>query len=89
MNAVLQLLLAVLGAAAAPDSGFAAVAAAALVALAVVAVALHAVGIRAGGGRSSAHPHTSIDVSAPLSQSDPDAAGHARPRAPGLAASAA
>ena len=31
----------------------------------------------------------SIDVSAPLAQSDPDADGHPRSRAPGLAATAA
>jgi hypothetical protein len=34
-------------------------------------------------------PRRSIDVSALLAQSDPDAAGHPRSRAPGFAASAA
>lgn len=38
---------------------------------------------------SFAHPTRAIDISSPLAQSDPDAAGHARPRAPGGAASAA
>jgi hypothetical protein len=42
-------------------------------------------------GRSStgAHPRRGIDVSTPLAQSDPDAAGHPRPRAPGIVATAA
>lgn len=34
-------------------------------------------------------PHSAVDISVLLAQSDPDAAGHPRPRAPGLAASAA
>lgn len=29
------------------------------------------------------HPRRSIDISSPLTQSDPDASGHPRPRAPG------
>jgi hypothetical protein len=35
---------------------------------------------------TSVHPRRGIDLSAPLAQSDPDAAGHARPRAPGSVA---
>ncbi|MFT4258367.1 DUF6412 domain-containing protein [Microbacterium sp.] len=31
------------------------------------------------------HPLRAIDAGAPLAQSDPDAAGHPRPRAPGAA----
>jgi hypothetical protein len=38
---------------------------------------------------SPAHPARAIDISSPLAQSDPDASGHPRPRAPGFAASAA
>ncbi|MBT2473775.1 hypothetical protein J7E68_04095 [Microbacterium sp. ISL-103] len=34
---------------------------------------------------SAAHPLRAIDVSTLLAQSDPDAAGHPRPRAPGVA----
>lgn len=34
------------------------------------------------------HPLRAIDVGALLSQSDPDAAGHPRPRAPGVATAA-
>lgn len=89
IGAVLQLLFAVLGVAQAPDSGLAALAAVAVAAIAVAAITLHAVGVPLLTGRSSAHPRTSIDASAPLAQSDPDAAGHTRSRAPGLAASAA
>lgn len=55
-----------------------------LILLAVVAVT-HA----GPGGASPPHPRRAIDASAPLAQSDPDAPGHPRPRAPQLAASAA
>ena len=89
MGALLQLLFAVLGVAQAPDSGLAALAVVAVAAIAVAAIALHMAGLPLLSGRSTAHPRTSIDVSAPLDQSDPDAAGHTRPRAPGLAAQAA
>lgn len=34
---------------------------------------------------ASVHPRRSIDISSPLTQSDPDASGHPRPRAPGHA----
>lgn len=34
------------------------------------------------------HPWRAIDVSTLLAQSDPDAAGHPRPRAPGVATAA-
>ncbi|QIG39888.1 hypothetical protein G5T42_10660 [Microbacterium sp. 4R-513] len=55
-----------------------------LVLLSVVAVA-HA----APGGASPPHPRRAIDASVLLAQSDPDAPGHPRPRAPQSAASAA
>ncbi|MDQ1083676.1 MULTISPECIES: DUF6412 domain-containing protein [Microbacterium] len=60
------------------------VAAAIVTTAAVVLLALPALS-------SSASPPAPrpIDPSAPLAQSDPDAAGHSRPRAPGAAASAA
>ena len=70
--------------AAAPEQGLVAFAAVALAALAA-----HAVALPAASGRSVAHPRRSIDESAPLTQSDPDAAGHSRPRAPGRAVPAA
>lgn len=40
------------------------------------------------GGTSPPHPRRAIDASSPLTQSDPDAPGHARPRAPQSVASA-
>jgi hypothetical protein len=40
-------------------------------------------------GKSSPGAERAIDVSVPVAQSDPDAAGHPRSRAPGSAASAA
>ena len=75
--------------AAAPDQGLLAFAAVAITALAVMALAAHALGLPASSGRSVAHPRRSIDASAPLTQSDPDAEGHPRPRAPGHALLAA
>ncbi len=43
----------------------------------------------AAGGSAPPHPRRAIDASAPLLQSDPDAPGHPRPRAPQSAAPAA
>lgn len=50
-----------------------------------IAVALSLVPAREG---SAPHPLRAIDVSTLLAQSDPDAAGHPRPRAPGAAVAA-
>lgn len=87
----LQLLLAALGLVATSDLGSIG---ALGVTVALVSAALLLAAVRApalpGSTRSSPpHPARAIDVSSPLSQSDPDASGHSRPRAPGLAASAA
>ena len=58
------------------------------VAVAVLAVATLVVAITVGvvrsGQGSSPHPLRAIDPSVFLPQSDPDAAGHPRPRAPGV-----
>jgi hypothetical protein len=89
IGTVLRLVLEVLGAATVPEQTALAVAVAAVAAVVVVAVALAAVGLPVSAAGSSPHPRRAIDVSAQLTQSDPDAPGHARPRAPGLAASAA
>ncbi|TQJ31257.1 DUF6412 domain-containing protein [Microbacterium sp. SLBN-146] len=43
---------------------------------------------RAPGGTSPPHPQRAIDISSPLTQSDPDAPGHPRPRAPQFVATA-
>ncbi|MGO1508909.1 MAG: DUF6412 domain-containing protein [Microbacterium sp.] len=86
---LMQLMLSALGLVAIPDLASLDLAALTLavalltVATLVVAIALGVV--RAGQG-SAAHPLRAIDPSTLLSQSDPDAAGHPRPRAPGVVA---
>ncbi len=57
----------------------------ALLALATLTIAV-ALSLVPPGHASTAHPLRAIDVSTLLAQSDPDAAGHPRPRAPGVAA---
>ncbi len=59
----------------------------ALVALATLTIAL-ALTLAPSADRDAPHPLRAIDVGALLSQSDPDAAGHPRPRAPGVAVAA-
>lgn len=86
---LLRLLLSVLGATTATESTALALAAAALATVALLALALCAVELPASAIGSLPHPRRAIDVSTLLAQSDPDAPGHPRPRAPGLAASAA
>jgi hypothetical protein len=56
---------------------------------AVVIVLLQAVGSPRSVAASLACPGRAIDVSVAVAQSDPDAAGHPRSRAPGVAAPAA
>ncbi|GMM97104.1 MULTISPECIES: DUF6412 domain-containing protein [Microbacterium] len=55
----------------------------------VVIVLLRAAGSPRSIRASLARPARAIGVSATVAQSDPDAAGHPRSRAPGIAASAA
>ena len=86
---VLRLLLEILGATAVPEPAALAFAAAAVAAVAVLALALAAFELPASAIGSSPHPRRAIDVSVRLTQSHPDAPGHARPRAPGLGVSAA
>jgi hypothetical protein len=83
---LLQTLLVAAGLTAAPEPGALALAAITVAAAALIVVALHAAAGPAASGRSVTHPRTAIDPSAPLLQSDPDAPGHPRPRAPQLAA---
>lgn len=82
-----QLMLSALGLLNIPDLAtldFAALSLAlALLAVATVVVAI-VLGIVQPGQGSSPHPLRAIDASVLLSQSDPDAAGHPRPRAPGV-----
>ncbi len=91
LNAALHLVLATAHLAAAPDlTTVGAIGIAlALVAATLVVAAILVVAVPATSNSSPAHPARAIDVSSPLAQSDPDASGHPRPRAPGLAASAA
>jgi len=87
---LLQALLVALGAVPLPDAltaGGVLGVAAVLVATTVLVVAL-AVLMPRFGIRSAPHPRRAIDVSTLLAQSDPDAAGHPRPRAPGVAPAA-
>ncbi|MFD5226398.1 DUF6412 domain-containing protein [Microbacterium sp. NPDC058342] len=87
IGSLLQLLLAALGAVPLPaglSAGGALGMAALFVAVAVIAIALSAV-TPIPGLRSAPHPRRAIDPSTLLAQSDPDADGHPRPRAPGVA----
>lgn len=56
----------------------------ALIALTTLTIAV-ALSVAPPMPRSAPHPLRAIDASALLGQSDPDAAGHPRPRAPGVA----
>lgn len=87
----LNLLLVTAEIALAPDGGAspAPLIALALAAAVVMTVGLAVVMFRLLSGAPPARPTRPIDPSAPLAQSDPDAAGHPRPRAPGHAALAA
>ncbi len=82
MIALLDLLLACAELALAPGGGAPLLAIVLAAAIAVTAVVLLAVlpALVAGSAPPAPRP---IDPSAPLAQSHPDAAGHARPRAPG------
>ena len=88
LSTSLQLMLTALGVVPAPLSGMPLEGmlgiAAILVALAVLALAI-AVAAPQTGIRSAPHPRRAIDVSTRLAQSHPDADGHPRPRAPGVA----
>lgn len=72
----------------ASDAGTLGVAAVVVAVVVAIAVVL-AVTRSTPALRSGPHPRRAIDASSPLAQSDPDAAGHSRSRAPGQAVSAA
>jgi len=85
---LMQLFLSALGLVAMPDMASLDLAALTLAMAVLTVVALVIVitlGIARAGHGSSPHPLRAIDPSTLLSQSDPDAAGHPRPRAPGVA----
>ncbi len=87
----LNLLLVATELALVPDAGSAPapLLALALAAAVVVAVAIAVIVFRLSAGPPPIRATRPIDPSAALAQSDPDAAGHPRPRAPGRAAPAA
>lgn len=82
-------LLAVLVAAGSTDAVTTGALALALAAVAVTVALVVAVASLSHAPGLLTRPRAQIDPSALVSQSDPDAAGHSRPRAPGAAASAA
>lgn len=85
ISTLLQLMLATFGAVPLPDGVFGV--AAVILALAVLALAV-ALAAPHSGIRLSMRPGGAIDASVLLAQSDPDADGHPRPRAPGVALAA-
>lgn len=60
-----------------------------IAAIATLAVIARLMRLDASGSDTGIDPEGSLGVAAPPAQSDPDAAGHARPRAPGVAATVA
>lgn len=91
MTAGLHLLLSALGVVGTAELGSVGAfgVAIAVVSAAAVLVSLLALILPSAGIASPARAARAIDISSPLSQSDPDASGHPRPRAPGFAAPAA
>ncbi|MGM7698712.1 DUF6412 domain-containing protein [Microbacterium sp. A84] len=85
---LMQLMLSALGLFNMPDLATLDLAALSLAVALLAVTALivaYAFGLVQPGQGSSPHPLRAIDLSVLLSQSDPDAAGHPRPRAPGVA----
>lgn len=72
-----------------PHDGIVLTATMLLVAAAIVAIAALVADATGRLDTSTTHPMRAMDISSPLAQSDPDASGHPRPRAPGSAATAA
>ncbi|TDL44052.1 DUF6412 domain-containing protein [Microbacterium oleivorans] len=86
----LRLVLEVFGLLATVDSSMSgSTLAVALLALAVLTLALLATAVHAATRGSAPHPTRRIELTAPLAQSDPDAAGHVRRRGPGQVTAAA
>jgi len=83
---MLSIVLTALGLVSVPDAAALGLAIA-LVAVTALTLAM-VLSLHQATGSSAPHPWRAIDVSTLLSQSDPDAAGHPRPRAPGVATAA-
>ncbi|WEK60825.1 MAG: DUF6412 domain-containing protein [Candidatus Microbacterium colombiense] len=79
---MLSVILTALGLVSAPDAAALGLAIA-LVAVTALTLAL-VIGLHQVSSGTAPHPWRAIDVSTVLTQSDPDAAGHPRPRAPGV-----
>ncbi len=88
VDALLRTILVVVGALSAPDTTGIAVAAVAVATICLIAALRSGLPL-APSGVSLARPRGAIPPSVLVAQSDPDARGHARPRAPGHAAAAA
>ncbi|MEV7800231.1 DUF6412 domain-containing protein [Microbacterium foliorum] len=80
---MLGFVAAALGIIAVPDAAALGVAIA-LIALTTLTIAV-ALSLAPPSPSTAPHPLRAIDVSTLLAQSDPDASGHPRPRAPGVA----
>ncbi|MCO7202109.1 DUF6412 domain-containing protein [Microbacterium sp. CnD16-F] len=85
---LLRVVLEVLGLVVDPSMSGAALTVA-LLALAVLTLALLATAVHASTRGAAPHPTRRIELTAPLAQSDPDAAGHVRRRGPGQVTAAA
>lgn len=89
-SAVLTLVLVAVGATSALESGATiGLVVIVIAAVATLAVLAHLVRLQASGSGTGIDPDGSLGMATLPAQSDPDAAGHSRPRAPGIAASAA
>lgn len=86
---ILAFALASAGLLSAGDPGIALALVVTSLAIAVLALVRHTPARSDTALRSLSRARRSIDISVPLAQSDPGAPGHSRPRAPGIAASAA
>jgi len=89
LPSVLVFLLASAGMLSTGDAGLVAAVAVVTVAITVLLLMRRILPGSARARSSLSRPRRSIGISAPLSQSDPTAPGHSRPRAPGFAAPAA
>ena len=84
--ALLALILSTLGLLTLADANTVTLAVVVVTTIALAVLALHAIARPGSAQQRLARADGEIDPSALVEQSDPDAEGHARPRAPGLAA---
>lgn len=92
LSSFVRLFVSTVGLVALPDAAALGVAGAvALVVVSVVALVIATIGAVVPGATGSPrrHPTRDSELTAPLTQSDPDAAGHVRRRGPGAVLSAA